>query len=100
MQHRSSSDILSLTAVGADATSYDYATTLNDGATYKVSVTAIYGEAESEPVNANVGVNAIEEIGADVKASDIYNMTGICVRADKQLKSGVYVIDGQKTSVK
>ena len=34
--------------VGADATSYDYATTLNDGATYKVSVTAIYGEAESE----------------------------------------------------
>lgn len=86
--------------VGADATSYDYATTLNDGATYKVSVTAIYGEAESEPVNANVGVNAIEEIGADVKASDIYNMTGIRVRADKQLKSGVYVIDGQKTSVK
>lgn len=86
--------------VGADATSYDYATTLNDGATYKVSVTAIYGEAESEPVNANVGVNAIEEIGADVKASDIYNMTGIRVRTDKQLKSGVYVIDGQKTSVK
>lgn len=85
--------------VAADATSYNYNAALSDG-DYKVSVTAVFGDTESLPASTNVAVTAIEQIGAEVKAAEIYNLSGLRVRADKQLKSGVYVIDGKKTSVK
>ena len=87
-------------SVAAEVTSYNYVGELNAGTTYKVSVSALYGNDESLPVNAEVAVSGIEEIAADAKAANIYNLSGIRVRADKELKSGVYVINGQKANVK
>ena len=85
--------------VDAEATSFDYEAALNEG-NYQVSVSALYDSRESMPVSADVAVSAIEEVAAPVRAAEVYNLTGIRVRTDKALKSGVYVIDGQKTAVK
>lgn len=85
--------------VGADINSYDYAAALNEG-NYQVSVSALYGSRESLPVSADVAVSAIKEVAAPARAAEVYNLTGIRVRADKALKSGVYIIDRQKTAVK
>ena len=52
------------------------------------------------PVSAEVAVSAIEEVAAPARAAEVYNLSGLRVRADKALKSGVYVIDGQKSVVK
>ncbi|MBP5345319.1 MAG: choice-of-anchor J domain-containing protein [Bacteroidales bacterium] len=86
--------------VEADATSFDYEAGLSEGTTYEVSVTALYGSRESLPVSAEVAVSAIEEVAAPARAAEVYNLSGIRVRTDKALKSGVYVIDGQKSVVK
>jgi hypothetical protein len=52
------------------------------------------------PVSADVAVSAVEEVAAPARAAEVYNLTGIRVRTDKALKSGVYIIDRQKTAVK
>ena len=74
---------------------------------HKVSVTALYGEVESRPVDAYVTVGpvtAIEQVINVDKLVDIFTVDGKLVRHNansvKDLKPGVYVIDNQKVSVK
>ena len=83
----------------ADATTFEYTGALTDG-DYKVSVSAVATTGETLPTSVNVAVTAIEQIGADAaQPANIYNLSGLRLRAD-QLKSGIYLIDGHKTSVK
>ncbi len=74
---------------------------------HKVSVTALYGENESRPVDASVIISeptAISEIINVDKLVDIFTLDGKLVRHNansvKDLKPGVYVIDNQKVTVK
>ena len=85
--------------VDAEATSFDYEAALSEGS-YQVSVSALYDSRESMPVSTDVAVSAIEEVVAPVRAAEVYNLSGIRVSTDKALKSGVYIIDRQKTAVK
>ena len=70
-----------------------------DGAGWR-SVAGKYGSRESLPVSTDVAISAIEEVVAPAHAAEVYNLSGLRVRTDKALKSGVYVIDGQKSVVK
>lgn len=74
---------------------------------HKVSVTALYGETESRPIDATVTISAptaIEEVINVDKLVDIFTVDGKLVRHNansvKDLKPGVYVIDNQKVTVK
>lgn len=65
-----------------------------DAGKHKFSVTALYGNAESAPVSADIttAINAILGNGA---ATEAYTISGMRTNA-KNMKHGVYVINGKK----
>lgn len=78
---------------------YTYGEELSEGA-HDFSVTAVYGNAESAPVTATIDITTgISEISANAEV-EIYTVDGIRMNNVKNLKSGVYVVNGQKVVIK
>lgn len=78
---------------------YTYGEELSEGA-HEFSVTAVYGNSESAPVTAIIDIKTgISEISADADV-EIYTVDGIRMNNVKNLKSGVYVVNGQKVVIK
>ena len=71
---------------------------------HKVSVTALYGNNESKPVDAFVVIEvptAIEDIINAEGLMNIYNLNGVKMQGDKkQLQKGAYIINNKKVVVK
>lgn len=83
----------------ADADSYTYSDELSEGE-HEVSVTAVYGDNESAPVSTTVSVaTAIKNINLD-SAAEVFTVDGIRLNNVKNLKSGVYVVNGKKVVIK
>lgn len=80
----------------AEETSYTYTEELEEG-NHKCSVTAVYGESESAPVSVTLEYNTtgISSISSAAEAATVYNLNGIRMNTSN-LKSGVYVVNGQK----
>lgn len=76
----------------AEATSYKV-TGLAAGQ-HKFSVTALYGTTESAPVSADI-TTAINAVLGNAAATEAYTISGMRTNA-KNLKHGVYVINGKK----
>ena len=74
---------------------------------HKVSVTALYGELESLPVDATVNIEvatAIEDVINADKLGNIFHVNGVKVRSNaettKDLQKGAYIINNKKVVVK
>ena len=71
---------------------------------HKVSVTALYGNNESKPVDAFVVIEvatAIEDVINAEGLMNIYNLNGVKMQGDKkQLQKGAYIINNKKVVVK
>ena len=89
--------------VGADASSYTFAAAAASAlrkvaaaeGTHTVSVTALYGDAESLPVSVEVGeITGITSPHAAVTDDESFSLSGIRL-ADKHAK-GVRIVNGQK----
>lgn len=86
--------------VDGDASSYTYDEDLTDG-THEFSVTAVYGDNESLPVTATLDVTTgIININTNAADVEIYSVDGIRMTGMKNLKAGVYVVNGQKVVIK
>lgn len=89
----------------ADATSYLYTGALAAPVrkvvvgSHSIAVTAVYNGMESAPVSVDLeNVTGIENVTVN-SAVEVYTVDGLRVNA-KDLKSGVYVVNGQKQVVK
>lgn len=94
-----------LATVGADARSFtDDTVQPGDQQEHVYGVTAVYANEESEAALCHLA-NGIDGIDGDgTQAFDVYTTDGIRVmkgaRSLKQLRKGVYVVNGQKVVVK
>lgn len=83
----------------AETMSYTYTEELSEGA-HDFSVTAVYGNAESAPVTATLDITTgISEVSTSADV-EIYTVDGIRMNNAKNLKAGVYVVNGQKVVIK
>ena len=62
---------------------------------HEFSVTAVYGDSESEPMSVKIEVTAIDDINADSKAVEVHNIQGMRVTG-KQMPAGVYIVNGKQ----
>lgn len=74
---------------------------------HKVSVTAVYGDVESLPVDATVTIEvatAIEEVINAESLQNVFRFNGVKVRSNaettKDLQKGAYIINNKKVVVK
>ena len=86
-----------------DAKTLGYVDAESADASNVYSVSAVYTDGESDPVSASVAT-AISNVEASGKKLDVYTIDGRLVgeglTSTKRLRSGVYVINGQKVTVK
>ena len=82
----------------ASAREYVYEGTL-EGDNHTASVTALYDKKESLPVSCVIAADGIDTI-KDVQKVEVYSLDGIRINDTKNLKAGVYVVNGKKMVIK
>lgn len=91
-------------ALLASTSDCNYTDTTAPSGNHTYQVTAVYaGGAESAPKTIEITVTGVGHLSSAAARYDVYTLDGVCVKRRSEtlegLKSGVYIINGRKTTI-